>query len=82
MSRRLIHGATVTIHGDHSVGIPDHVFRVEHLDVDLDLYDEADVIPMVRDLRAKLREVGAIIGDMPVSVFLHGWDEYDEDEDQ
>ena len=82
MDYGMIFGATVTVHGDPSVGIQDHTFEVNHLDFDLTCLAEEDVEGAVNDLREKLVALGkAVSGEDSVTVVLHGYDDLGEDED-
>jgi len=78
----MITSATITCHGDPSVGIPDHQIEVAHLDFDPSLFAEEDREDAVEALRKSLAMVGrSVSGEDSVSVFLHGLDENDEEWD-
>lgn len=71
----MITSASVTIHGDSSAGISDHIFTVESLDADPDLVQHDDRQAFVEAIRGALLGLGKVIGDGRVSVFLIGWDD-------
>lgn len=79
---KMIFGATITVHGDPSVGIADHVFEVQHLDFDLTCFAEEDVEGAVKDLREKLEALGKCVGEGPVSVFLEPYDNEVDDPEE
>jgi hypothetical protein len=75
-----IESATITIHGDPSVGIQDQVIQISGLGLQTWMFESHETGPVVEELRTALIAVGKAINPMDVSVFIHGWDEEEPEE--
>jgi len=69
--------AWVTAPGDPSVGLPDHQMILNHLDLDLNVYEAEERCAIVKELRTRLQEIGSLVtgeAASDVQVYLEGYD--------